>query len=242
MLRGLLVYIFYLFKKERHFYYNLIRILGFLPAHISLYQTAFAHKSAPLQLKDGSIANNERLEYLGDAILGAIVAEYIYNEFDHRDEGYMTKLRARIVKRKHLNATAIKMGIPMMISSHSHPANASKHLYGNALEALIGAIYLDRGYRCAARFFRRRIIRKHVDINSLAVKDSDYKSQLIEWAQKKKKEVVFYCHEEYDNKSKVPSFEATVRIDQDESGSGTGESKKDAEQQAAKSALKTISE
>ncbi len=242
MLRGLLVYFFYLFKKERHFYYNLIRILGFLPINLSLYRAAFTHKSASFQLSDGTYVNNERLEYLGDAMLGAIVAEFIYNKYDHRDEGYMTKLRARIVKRKHLNATAIKMGIPMMITSHPHPATASKHLYGNALEALIGAIYLDRGYRCATRFFRRRIVRKHIDLNSLAKKDSDYKSQLIEWAQKSKREVVFYSHEEYDSKSKVPSFAATVSIDQEESGSGKGGSKKEAEQQAAKSALKVISQ
>ncbi len=241
MVRGIFVYLVYLFRKDRQFYKNLVAILGFLPWHVSLYKLAFTHKSASVKIKDGSSVNNERLEYLGDAMLGAITAEYIYREFDHDDEGFMTKLRARIVKRKNLDSTAIKMGIPMMITSHPHPANASKHLYGNALEALIGAIYLDRGYAMTARFFSKRMIRKYVDMDTLARKDSDYKSQLIEWAQKNKKEVVFRSHEGYDTMGRVPAFEAVVCIDQQESGSGTGGSKKEAEQQAAKVALKTIS-
>lgn len=242
MIQGVFTYLVYLFRKDRAYYRNLIGLLGFLPGKVSLYRIAFTHKSASFQLKDGTYVNNERLEYLGDALLGAIAAEYIYNEFDHMDEGFMTKLRARIVKRKHLNATAIKMGIPMMISSLSHTTNSSKHLYGNALEALIGAIYLDRGYRAAVRFFRNRMVRKHIDMTSIVKKDSDYKSQLIEWAQKKKHEVVFSSHEEYDTGSKIPSYASTVVIDQVDSGNGKGDSKKEAEQQAAKVALRQITE
>jgi ribonuclease-3 len=215
-------------------------MLGFLPRKVTLYRIAFTHKSASFQLKDGTFVNNERLEYLGDALLGAIAAEYIYMAFDHMDEGFMTKLRARVVKRKHLNATAINMGIPAMITSLSHTTNSSKHLYGNALEALIGAIYLDRGYRFAARFFRNRMIGEHIDMVSLAKKDSDYKSRLIEWAQKQKHEVVFSSHEEYDSGTRIPSFASTVTIDQVDSGSGRGDSKKEAEQQAAKDALGKI--
>lgn len=240
-MQGVFTYLVYLFRKDRPYYLQLIGILGFLPRNVTLYRIAFTHKSASFQLKDGTFVNNERLEYLGDALLGAIAAEHIYNEFDHMDEGFMTKLRARIVKRKHLNSTAIKMGIPVMISSLSHTANSSKHLYGNALEALIGAIYLDRGYRCVSRFFRHRMVGKHIDMVSLAKKDSDYKSRLIEWAQKKKHEVVFSSHEEYDSDSKIPSFASTVAIDQVDSGIGKGDSKKEAEQQAAKAALRQIS-
>lgn len=242
MIHGVLTYLVYLFRKDRSYYRKLIGILGFLPKRVSIYRIAFTHKSASFPLKDGTFVNNERLEYLGDALLGAIAAEYIYQEFDHMDEGFMTKLRARIVKRKHLNSTAIKMGIPMMISSLSHTTNSSKHLYGNALEALIGAVYLDRGYRCASRFFRKRIVHRHVDMSSLAKKDSDYKSRLIEWAQKKKHEVVFSSHEEYDSASKIPSFASTVAIDQVDAGKGKGDSKKEAEQQAAKDALRQMSE
>ena len=192
-------------------------------------------------MADGTSVNNERLEYLGDAILNAIAAEFIYREFENTDEGFMTKLRSRIVKRKNLNSTAINMGIPLLITSHLHPANSSKHLYGNALEALIGAIYLDRGYNYATRFFIKRMIGRHIDLKSLARKDSDYKSQLIEWAQKNKREVVFLSNEEYDSKSQAPIFKSTVKIEQMESGMGNGDSKKEAEQQAAKVALRVLS-
>lgn len=241
MLRGVLTYLIYLFRKDKDFYFKLLGILGFLPGNVSFYRIAFTHRSVSFRLKDGTLVNNERMEYLGDALLGAIAAEFIYNHYAHTDEGYMTKLRARIVKRKHLNSTAIKMGIPSLLSSQPHIVNASKHLYGNALEALIGAIYLDKGYQGAARFFHRRIVRKHIDLTSLEMKDSDYKSQLIEYAQKNKKEVLFCSHEEHDLSGKVLAFQATVQVDQIECGSGSGDSKKEAEQQAAKVALKGIS-
>lgn len=241
MFRGIFTYLIYLFKKDRQFYKNLIHILGFLPGKVSLYRAAFTHKSAAILEKDGTKINNERLEYLGDALLSAISAEYIYNEFIHTDEGFMTKLRARIVKRKHLNSTAIKMGIPLMITTHPYTVSSSKHLYGNALEALIGAIYLDRGYRITTRFFQKRMINKYMDLNKLAEKDSDYKSQLIEWAQKNKEEVEFFNKEEYDATRKKPAFYSIVKINQQERGHGNGGSKKEAEQQAARFALKDIS-
>ncbi len=241
MIRGVLTFLLYMFHKDREFYLRLIGILGFLPGDVSIYRIAFTHRSASFQLKDGTIANNERLEFLGDALLGAVAAEFIYHHYDHTNEGYMTKLRSRIVKRKHLNDVAIKMGIPGIMSLHPHTVNHSKHLFGNALEALVGAIYLDRGYRCAYRFFRNRMIRGHVDLDSLVEKDTDYKSQLIEWAQKNKHEVVFLCHEGCDTTGKIPSFQSTVQIGHVESGSGSGDSKKEAEQQAAKIALMGIS-
>lgn len=241
MLRGVLTYLIYLFKKDKDYYFKLIGILGFLPGRVSLYRIAFTHRSASYKLKDGTIVNNERLEFLGDALLGAITAEFIYNHYAHTNEGYMTKLRARIVKRRHLNATAIKMGIPALLSSHPHIINASKHLYGNALEALIGAIYLDKGYNKTAWFFRQRMVRKHIDLTSLEKSDSDYKSQLIEWAQKNKKEVVFCSHVEYDVTGAISTFQSIVQVEQIESGTGSGDSKKEAEQQAARVALKGIS-
>lgn len=241
MIRGIINYITCLFGKDKSFYFKLIGVLGFLPGRLSLYRTAFTHKSASQSEPGGKVINNERLEYLGDAILGAIAADYIYREYRHMDEGFMTKLRARIVKRKHLNATAIKMGIPMLVTSHPHPASVSKHLYGNALEALIGAIYLDRGYNMASKFFRRRMMNRHVNLKNLVSKDSDYKSQLIEWAQKKHREVVFFTNEGYDPGSKAPVFESVVKIEKISAGQGKGDSKKEAEQEAAMVALKTIS-
>src|SRR6056297_3253273 len=155
MLQGVFTFLIYLFRKDKDYYYKLIGILGFLPGKMSLYHIAFTHRSVSFRLDDGLVVNNERLEFLGDALLGAVVSEFIYHTYDHTDEGYMTKLRARIVKRKHLNNIAIKMGIPVLLSSHPHTINSSKHLYGNALEALIGAIYLDKGYRRTVRFFEK---------------------------------------------------------------------------------------
>ena len=241
MIRGPFNFLLYFFGRHRQFYINLIRIIGFLPAHVGLYRIAFTHKSASIQLADGRNVNNERLEYLGDAILSAIVAEYIYMHYEKSEEGFMTKLRARVVKRKHLNSTAIKMGIPMMITSHPHPANASKHLYGNALEALIGAIYLDRGYNRAMWFFKHRMLKKHIDLEKLAVKDSDYKSQLIEWSQKQKTDVKFTSKEQGPDNGQ-PQFSAVVKLNKKIIGRGTGDSKKEAEQQAARQGLKLISE
>ncbi|MFC2129715.1 ribonuclease III [Bacteroidota bacterium] len=241
MLRGILNIVFFLFHKDRDFFFNLVRILGFLPAKISLYRTAFTHKSAALKLSNGNSINNERLEYLGDAVLGAIVAEFLFRKFSDSDEGFLTKLRARIVKRKQLDTTAINMGIPMMITSNAHPANVSKHLYGNALEALIGAIYLDRGFSMAKVFFRKKMVKRHIDLSKLAIKDSDYKSQIIEWAQKNRHDIVFESTEE-ESKGKIPLFVSHLKLDEKVLGTGRGSSKKEAEQQAAKIALEGISD
>lgn len=239
-MKGLLNTIFYLFRKDRKFYFKLVKMLGFLPGNLSYYRTAFIHKSASIQNKNGDLINNERLEFLGDAILGSIVAEYLYINFPNRDEGFMTKLRSRIVKRKNLNLLAEKMGIPGMMQTITFPDNMAKHLHGNAFEALIGAIYLDKGYRSAAKFFSRRIIQKHIDLLQLAKKDSDYKSQIIEWAQKYKKEVVFETNEENAASNLLPAFIAFVKQDDNVLGTGKGGSKKEAEQSAAKEALSSL--
>ncbi len=240
-MRGLFYFLVFRFRKSQPFYNNLVDVLGFLPSKLSIYKLAFTHKSASVRMKDGTMVNNERLEYLGDAILGATVAEYIYREFGYTDEGFMTKLRARIVKRKNLNTIAVSMGIPMMITSQQHNSNSPKHLYGNALEALFGAIYLDKGFSRTQRFFKKRIVGQHIDMHALVKKDSDYKSQLIEWTQKNKKDVQFYSNEEYDVNKRAPRFHAIVKIDHEEWGKGSGDSKKEAEQQASKVALREIS-
>jgi len=241
MLRGICNIIFYLFHKDRNFFFNLIRILGFLPSRVSIYRIAFIHKSASVKMNNGSKINNERLEYLGDAVLGAIVAEFLYRKFDTSDEGFMTKLRARIVKRKQLDSTAIKMGIPMMITSHGNSLNTSVHLYGNALEALIGAVYLDRGFSKAKVFFKKRMVDKHIDLSKLAMRDSDYKSQVIEWAQKNKQDIIFESVQEGKDDKKIPLFVSRLIVNEELLGTGHGFSKKEAEQQAAKIALESIS-
>lgn len=215
-------------------------MLGFLPRRLSYYRLAFLPKSALQKPLSGNHLNNERLEYLGDAILDAIVADYLFSRFPEGDEGFMTKLRARIVKRKNLDYLATKMEIPGMIAVGIKKGNKSKHLYGNVLEALIGAIYLDRGYGTARTFFVTKILKKHIDLVQLVSKDPDYKSRIIEWAQKNRIEVVFTNKEEHLSTSKSPSFVSTILLKGEVKGTGRGGSKKEAEQQAAKEALSII--
>ncbi len=226
--------------KNRGFYLDLVRMLGFLPRNLSLYRLAFIPKSALQKKPSGNHLNNERLEYLGDAVLDAIVADHLFNRFPEGDEGFMTKLRARIVKRKTLDYLATQIGIPEMINPGVATGSKSKHIYGNALEAFIGAIYLDRGYRAAKKFFEKKIMNKHIDLVQLVQKDSDYKSKIIEWTQKNRVEIAFESKEEHASRSKSPSFVSNILLNEEEKGTGRGDSKKEAEQQAAKVALKNI--
>ena len=215
-------------------------MLGFMPRNLSLYRLAFIPKSAQQKNPSGNRLNNERLEYLGDAVLDAIVANYLFNRFPEGDEGFMTKLRARIVKRKNLDYLATKIGLQAFINSGISNGSKSKHIYGNALEALIGAIYLDRGYGAARKFFERKILNRHIDLVLLAQKDPDYKSRVIEWTQKNRVEITFESKEEHLSGIKAPSFVSVILLNEEEKGSGRGDSKKEAEQQAAKAALKSI--
>lgn len=215
-------------------------MLGFLPRNTSLYHLAFLPRSSQQKNPSGNHLNNERLEYLGDAVLDAIVANHLFNRYPEGDEGFLTKLRARIVKRKNLDYLATKIGIPALIDPGTTRASKSKHIYGNALEALIGAIYLDRGFRTARKFFERKILKKHIDLVQLAQKDPDYKSRIIEWTQKNRVEITFQSKEEHLSGSKTPSFVSIILLNATEKGMGRGESKKEAEQQAAKVALKNI--
>ncbi len=170
--------------NERRFYLQLIRLIGFLPLNVSIYKLAFLPKSALVNFPQAASINNERLEYLGDAVLSTIVADYLFRKFPNSDEGFMTKVRARIVKRKNLDYLANQIQIPSMIRHGVLPGNKSKHIYGNMLEALVGAIYVDRGYRFARKFFLKKILEKHIDLNLLVNKDPDYKSRIIEWAHR----------------------------------------------------------
>ena len=228
--------------KERRFYFQLRKMLGFPPRNLSLYRLAFLPKSATVNMPRAESIHNERLEYLGDAILDSIVAEYLFKRFPEADEGFLTKVRARIVKRKHLDYLATQIQLPSMMRIGLVPGNKSKHIYGNALEALLGAIYLDRGYRKARRFFLKKLLEKHIDLNLLVNKDPDYKSRIIEWAQKNKIEVSFQSLEEHISGQKGPSFISTISLDGEQKGTGRGSAKKEAEQRAAREAMLTLHE
>jgi len=224
------------FYRNRKLAKSLVNILSFMPTHMKLYEMAFIHKSASLVLPDGRIVNNERLEYLGDAILDAIVADYLFQNYPDKDEGFLTKMRSKMVKRKHLNLLALRLGIDKLMVAQTNPVNVSKHLYGNAFEALVGAIYLDKGYQRTSLFISQ-IIKRYVNLERLLLTDSDYKSQLIEWAQKHRQEIVFESREEIKANSHLPLFITHVKISNEVVGRGIGNSKKDSEQKAARIGL-----
>jgi ribonuclease III len=232
-------YLRFPFYRNKKLASSLVKILGFMPSHMKLYEMAFIHKSASLILPDGTTINNERLEYLGDAILDAIVADYLFRNYPGNDEGFLTKMRSKMVKRKHLNLLALRLGIDKLMVAQTNPVNVSKHLYGNAFEALVGAIYLDKGYKRTNQFIGQ-IIKRYVNLDRLLLTDSDYKSQLIEWAQKYKQEIVFESREEIKAQSHLPLFITHVKIASEIVGRGIGNSKKDSEQKAAKMGLEYL--
>ncbi len=227
-------------SSRKEFYLFLKDLLGFYPQNLKLYDIAFIHKSASITDSQGNYVNNERLEYLGDAILGAIIADFLYNRFPQEDEGFLTKTRSKLVNRSFLTNLTYEMGLNVFIDSNTTKNIDKSHIYGDALEALIGAIYLDKDYQTAKFFVTKRILSKFVNLNEIEQVDSNFKSQLIEWSQKSKKELEFETTEEFSEKSKQPWFTAVVKVDNIEFGHGKGTSKKEAQQNAARKALQKI--
>ncbi|MCG6187982.1 ribonuclease III [Maribellus maritimus] len=215
-------------------------MLGFYPGNLKLYDLAFIHKSASTVDSRGNYVNNERLEYLGDAILGAIIADFLYNRFPQEDEGFLTKTRSKLVNRTFLTKLTYDMGLNVFIDSNTTKNIDSSHIYGDALEALIGAIYLDKDYQTAKYFVTKKILSQFVNLNEIEQKDTNFKSQLIEWSQKNKKEVVFQTTEETSERTKQPRFIATVEVENVEIGKGEGTSKKEAQQNAARQTLEKL--
>ena len=224
-------------SSRKEFYFFLRDVLGFYPGNLKLYDLAFVHKSASTTDSQGNFVNNERLEYLGDAILGAIIADFLYNRFPQEDEGFLTKTRSKLVNRTFLTKLTFEMGLNGFIDSNTTKNIDKSHIYGDALEALIGAIYLDKNYKTAKYFVTKRILSQFVNLNEIEQNDTNFKSQLIEWSQKNKKEIRFETVEEPVDKSKQPKFVATVEIDNNEVGKGIGTSKKEAQQNAARQTL-----
>ena len=218
----------------------MVRILGFLPGKLYLYEIAFIHKSASATLKNGQVINNERLEYLGDAILDAVIADYLYTLFPDRNEGFLTQLRAKLVKRKMLNKLADNLGIAPLLVSRTNADQPKVNLLGNAFEALIGAIYLDKGYVRSKRYVIKKVLNKYVDLEKLSRKESDFKSRIIEWAQKNKQQISFVSREDSNEGSNVIHYTAKLILEEKEMGAGSGQSKKEAEQKAAEQALNNI--
>jgi len=227
---------------KREFSSRLKEILGFRPGNLKLYEIAFIHRSATFTLPDGKKVNNERLEFLGDAILDAILSDYLFEKFPDANEGFLTKIRSRIVKRDVLNQLAISMGINKILISNISSVNLTKNLFGDAFEALIGAVFIDKGFRKTKKLFIKNVLNKYLDLNLIVKTDTDYKSMVFEWVQKKKSNLIYTYNEEYDFSTKKSIFSTILIIDKVEMGRGQGSSKKEAEQEAANQAWKRLND
>ncbi|MEA3446650.1 MAG: ribonuclease III [Bacteroidota bacterium] len=208
--------------------------LGFYPDNYKFYKIALTHRSASIKAEDGTLINNERLEFLGDAILDAVVAHFLFLEYPNENEGFLTQMRSKIVKREFLNKLAKKIGFNRLIISHTSKNSIKKNIYGDALEAFIGAMYLDRGYIFTKKYIIKKLINNHIDLANLKSTDTNYKSQLLEWVQKYKKEMSIDTDTDPTQPDKFISY---IRIEREICGTGIGFSKKEAEQKAAGRAL-----
>jgi ribonuclease-3 len=225
---------------KREFGSRLRKILGFRPGNLRLYEIAFIHRSASYILPDGKRVNNERLEYLGDAVLDAILSDYLFEKYPEATEGFLTKIRSRIVNRDVLNQIGMSLGINKILISNVSSLHSSKNLFGDAFEALIGVVFLDKGFKKTRKFFEKKVLRKYLDLNMIVKNDTDYKSLVFEWVQKNKANLIFTYNEEYDFETKKSVFSTVLLINKEEFGIGHGGSKKEAEQGASGLAWKRI--
>lgn len=221
-------------KDDKVFKADLKKVLGIAPNNIRLYKTAMIHRSVSVSLSNGTSDNNERLEYLGDAIIDAIVADYLFEQYPGKREGFLSQMRSKIVSRKTLNTIAQSSGITKhIVVRQGVNINENKNLFGNTIEALIGALFLDKDYACAKNVFINQLLTKYIDLEQLEFEEMDYKSRLIEWGQKHKLSVIFESIEELDNSDHHKDFVAYVAINNQQIGRGKALSKKEAEQKAA---------
>ena len=229
------------FRKEKELFSALYNILGFYPHHIELYKQALLHKSVGRKNEKGRPQNNERLEFLGDAILDAVVGDIVFRHFEGKREGFLTNTRSKLVSRDTLGKLSKEMGIADLIKSADHSTSHNSYMNGNAFEALVGAIYLDRGYDACMRFMQKRILAQLINIDKVAYKEVNFKSKLLEWSQKNRVKMQF-CEQgqSKDATTGSPVFTTMVMIEGLEGCTGTGFSKKESQQQAAKDTLQRL--
>lgn len=224
-------------REEKELYFKLKKVLGFSPINLNFYNLAFVHKSASVKNKLGRPINNERLEFLGDAILDAVISDYLYNKFPLENEGFLTELRSKIVNGQNLSLLAQHLGLSDFVSANVNSVKAKTRILEDTFEAFIGAIYMDRGYNAVTAFVLRLLRQQVIDIDALQLTDVNYKSKLIEWAQKNRKEVVFQTEEDPNHSGK---FVAVAIVGEKERGRGKGNSKKEAEQEAARNGMNAV--
>lgn len=224
-------------SSEKEFARSVANIIGFTPKNIHIFKQAFSHKSA-VDPKLHTVTSNERLEYLGDSILSTVVAEYLFQKYPNSNEGFLTKMRSKIVKRKTLNRIADDMGIDVVLQEHND-TRLSESMKGNALEALVGAIYLEKGYKTTKNIIVNNILRRHLNIEKLEELDDNYKSKLLEFCQKNGNDIDYKVVErfKFDNRDR---FKIAVYVNGKEVANGEDFNKKSAEQSASFKALKSL--
>ena len=228
------------FRKEKELYSSLFNIIGLYPHNISYYKLALMHKSVMHRNKKGKPVNNERLEFLGDAILDAAVGDIVYRHFPGKREGFLTNTRSKLVQRETLNKLAQEMGINKLILSSGHSASHNSYLGGNAFEALVGALYLDRGYAACMVFLKKRILSQMINIDKVAYKEVNFKSKLIEWSQKNKVKLEYKFISSGKDNGGSPTFCYQVMLEGIEGCKGDGFSKKESQQKASKDTLEQL--
>ena len=229
-----------LFRKDKESYLRFYQILGFYPRDIRIYEQALLHKSSSIKSDKGRLLNNERLEFLGDAVLDTVVADILYHRFEGKREGFLTNTRSKIVSRETLNRVAEEIGLLGLVKFNTRQSAHNNYMGGNAFEALIGAIYLDKGYKVCKQFIENRIIGKYIDVEKISRKEVNFKSKLIEWSQKNRMELSFELLKQGYDEFNSPIFESEVIIEGIHAGRGKGYSKKESQQVAAQESLNMI--
>ena len=228
------------FRKEKELYVALYNIIGFYPHDISLYKLALMHKSMYKRNAKGKPVNNERLEFLGDAVLDAAVGDIVYRHFPGKREGFLTNTRSKLVQRETLGRLAQEMGITQLILSSGRSMSHNSYMGGNAFEALVGALYLDRGYDACMQFLQKRILNQMINIDKVAYKEVNFKSKLIEWAQKNRVQLDFRLVEQHKDNNGSPVFTYMVEMEGVDGCDATGYSKKESQQMASKRTLEKL--
>jgi len=228
------------FRKEKELFSSLYNIMGFYPRNIQYYKTALTHKSTGEKGANGKPLNNERLEFLGDAMLDAVVGHIVYEHFEGKREGFLTNTRSKLVSRESLGKLADEMGLTELIHSNSSRRSHNSYMAGNAFEALVGAIYLDQGYDAVNRFMKKRILKEMINIDKVAYKEVNFKSKLLEWTQKNRVRMEFRMLKQGKDDKGSPIFGFVVVIEGVEGEKGQGYSKKEAQQIASKETLQRL--
>ena len=233
---GRLARILHFFSSDKESLHQLEHLLGFTPKHLGYYKLALMHRSRPEEATD----SNERLEFLGDAVLGTVIAEYLFKKYPYQPEGYLTELRSKIVRRETMNNVALRMGLNKLVQYNQNDRGLSRsHIFGNALEALIGAVYLDQGLNNTRKFILNQIVKAYIDLDTMESTDTNFKNQLLSWAQRSNKVLTFdTIDEKIENTRKL--FTVGIMLDGELVASGTGYNKKDAGQVAAQKALELL--